>query len=182
MWLPKGLTAGARRGPRRPPDGLAARILERVIVVGHDVALWVDAEEVSRKRAGCADCLPGSETVIGQERDLIRDSADDIGAGQYPDAVGDGIGESFAQLVCSPADLRIGGVAVVEHGAERRRPRAAARPQRLDLGMAQRLPVLDRIRADRRQPRIRERGLLCTATLAPAAWAASTAWRSVSRS
>jgi hypothetical protein len=63
----------------------------------------VDAEEVSGKRAGCADCLPDSETVIGQERDLIRDSADDIGAGQHPHAVGDGIGEkvaeSFPQLV-----------------------------------------------------------------------------------
>ena len=120
----------------------------------------MDAEEVPRQRAGCGDRLRGGETVIGQERDLIRDGANDVGARQHPNAVGDGIGESFAepfaQFVGPLAGLRIGGVAVVEHGAERRRPRAAARAQRLDLGMAECLPMLDRVRADRRQPRVRE--------------------------
>ena len=94
--------------------------------------------------------------MIGQQRDLVRDRANDIGAGQYPHTVSDGIGEvvaeSFAQFVSSLADFRIGGLAVAEHGAERWRPRATARAQRLDLGMAECGPVLDRICADRRQP------------------------------
>jgi hypothetical protein len=116
----------------------------------------VDAKEVPGQRAGCGDRLRGSESVIGQQRDLVRDSANDIGAGQYPHTVSDGVGkvvaESFAQFVSSLADFRVGGLAVAEHGAERRRPRATARAQRLDLGMAECGPVLDRIRADRRQP------------------------------
>ena len=120
----------------------------------------MDAEEVTGKRAGCGDRLGGSESVIGQQRDLVRDGADDIGAGQYPHTMSDGVGEvvaeSLPQFVSLLADLGIGGVAVVEHGAQRRRPRATARAQRVDLGMAERLPVLDRIRADRRQPGIRE--------------------------
>ena len=133
-----------------------ARILQRVGVVGHDVALRVDAKEVPGQRAGCGDRLRGGEPVIGQERDLGRDSANDIGAGQYlhtvSDRVGEMIAESFAQFVSSLADVRIGGLAVAEHGAERRRPRAVARAQGLDLGMAECGPVLDRICADRRQP------------------------------
>ena len=96
----------------------------------------VDAKEVPGQRAGCGDRLRGSEPVIGQERDLIRDGADDIGAGQYPHTVSDGVGEvvaeSFAQFVCSLADLRIGGVAVAgarrtASASTRRRARPAPR-------------------------------------------------------
>ena len=57
----------------------------------------MDAEEASRKRAGRADCLPGSQTMIGQKRDLTRDGADDVGAGQHPHTVGDGVGETVAE-------------------------------------------------------------------------------------
>jgi hypothetical protein len=92
-----GLTAGARRGPPRQDRATGYRR-------SHDVALWVDAEEVSRQRPCCADCLPGRETVIGQERDLIRESADDIGAGHYPHTVGDGIGETVAESSRSSSD------------------------------------------------------------------------------
>lgn len=120
----------------------------------------MDAEEVPGQRARCGDRLRGSESVSGQERDLVRDSANNIGAGHYPHTVSDGVGEMvaklFAQFVSSLADFRIGRLAVAEHGAERRRPRATACAQRLDLGMAECGPVLDRIRADRCQPRIRE--------------------------
>jgi hypothetical protein len=120
----------------------------------------VDAEETPRRRAGRGDRLRGGEAVLGQQRDLLRDRADDIGACQDPHPVGDGVGEAvaelLAQLVGALADLGIGGVAVVEHGAQRRRPRAAARAQRFDLGMAKSLPVLDRIRADHREPRVLE--------------------------
>src|SRR6202042_628364 len=101
-----------------------------------------------------------SSDVCSSDLDLIRDRADDIGAGQHPHTAGDGVGETFAesfpQFGYPLADVRIGGVAGSAHGAKGRRPRAAARAQRLDLGTAERGPVLDRIRADRRQPRIRE--------------------------
>jgi hypothetical protein len=68
--------------------------------------------------------------VTGQQRDLVRDSADDIGASQYPHSVGHGIREAvtetLAQLVDRFANLRIGRIAVREHGAERGRPGATA--------------------------------------------------------
>ena len=116
----------------------------------------MNAEEVSRERAGRGDRLPGSEAVIGQERDLIRDGADDIGAGQYPHSVGHGIRqavtETLAQLADRFANLRIGRIAVREHGTQRGRPRATARAERLKLGMAERPAVLDRVGAERRQP------------------------------
>jgi hypothetical protein len=48
--------------------------------------------------------------VAGQQRDLVRDRSDDIGAGQHPDALGDGIRkevtESLAQLAGPRADRR----------------------------------------------------------------------------
>jgi hypothetical protein len=94
--------------------------------------------------------------VIGQQRDLIRDSADDIGASQYPHSVGHGIREAvtetLAQLADRFANLGIGRIAVLQHGAERGRPRATARAERLKLAMAERPAVLDRVGADRRQP------------------------------
>jgi hypothetical protein len=50
--------------------------------------------------------------VIGEERDLARDSADDIGASQYPHSVGhrirEAVAESLAQLADRFANLRIG--------------------------------------------------------------------------
>jgi hypothetical protein len=68
------------------------------------------------------------------------------------DGVGEVVAEPFAQFVDSLADVRIGRLAVAEHGAQRRRPRATARAQYLNLGMAEPGPVLDRVRADRHQP------------------------------
>jgi hypothetical protein len=94
--------------------------------------------------------------VTGQQRDLVGDSADDIGASQYPHSVGHGIREAvtetLAQLIDRFANLRIGRIAVGEHGTERGRPRAAARAERLKLAVAEGPAVLDRVGADRRQP------------------------------
>jgi hypothetical protein len=58
--------------------------------------------------------------------------------------------ETLAQLADRFANLRIGRIAVLEHGTERGRPRAAARAERRKLGMAERPAVLDRVGADRR--------------------------------
>jgi hypothetical protein len=96
--------------------------------------------------------------MLRQEGDLVRDSADDIGAGQDPDTMRDGIrqaaAEPVAQLGCPSADHRIGGVAAVKHGAERRRPGATADTECLKLGLAQSAAVLDRVGPDPHQPRI----------------------------
>ncbi|MGH3215390.1 MAG: hypothetical protein ACRDPD_06180, partial [Streptosporangiaceae bacterium] len=71
--------------------------------------------------------------MLGQERDLVRDRADDIGASQYPHSVGHGIREAvtetLAQLADRFANLRIGRIAILEHGTERGRPRATARAE-----------------------------------------------------
>jgi hypothetical protein len=64
----------------------------------------MDAEEVTCGRAGCGYRLRSSEAVLGQERDLVRDSADDIGAGQYPHAMGDGIREAVTEPLAQLAD------------------------------------------------------------------------------
>ena len=90
--------------------------------------------------------------MIGKERDLVRDSSDDIGASQYPNTMGDGIREAIteplAQLTDPSADRRIGGIAALKHGAECRRPGGAACAERLKLGMAEPQAVLDRVGTD----------------------------------
>ena len=116
----------------------------------------MNAEEVSGERSGRGDRLPGGEAVIGQERDLVRDGADDIGAGQYPHSVGHGIREAvtetLAQLVGPSANRGVGGVAAVKHGAECWRPGTAADAECLQLRMAKCRAMLDRVGPDPRQP------------------------------
>ena len=94
--------------------------------------------------------------MTGQERDLVCDGADDIGACQYPHTMSDGIwqavAEALAQLADPSADRRIGGVAALEHGAECRRPGTAADAECLKLRMAECPAVLDRVGPDLRQP------------------------------
>lgn len=93
--------------------------------------------------------------MIGQEPDLVRDRADDIGASQYPHPVGHGIREAvtetLAQLVGPSANRGIGGVAAVKHGAECWRPGTAAGAECLKLTMAKSRAMLDRVGPDPRQ-------------------------------
>ncbi len=116
----------------------------------------MDAEEVTCGRPGCGYRLRSSEAVFGQERDLGRDSADHVSAGQYPHAMSDGIGqavaETLAQFVGPAAHRGVGGVAAVQHGAERWRPGTAADAECLKLRMAKCRAMLDRVGADPRQP------------------------------
>jgi hypothetical protein len=116
----------------------------------------MDAEEVTCGRAGCGYRLRSSEAMLGQERDLVRDSADDVGAGQYPHTLSDGIGqavaETLAQFVGPAANRGVGGVAAVQHGAERWRPGTAADAECLKLRMAKRRTMLDRVGSDPCQP------------------------------
>ena len=102
--------------------------------------------------------------MIGQERDLVRDSADDVGAGPYPHTMSDGtrqaVAKALAQLADPYADRGIGGVGLLEHSAECRRPGTAADAECLKVRMAECPAVLDRAGPDPRQP---ESGrLLCT--------------------
>jgi len=94
--------------------------------------------------------------MLGQECDLVRDSADDIGAGQYPYTMSDGIrqavAKSIAQFGYPSADHGIGGLAAVKHGAECRRPGTTADTERLKLSMAKRAAVLDRVGPHPHQP------------------------------
>ena len=144
----------------------------------------MNAEEVSRERAGRGDRLPGGEAVIGQERDLVRDGADDIGAGQYPHSVGHGIREAVTETLAQLVDrLRTSGsgesrfasmAQSVGVHAPPRAPSASSSewPSALPCSIES-APIAVSPESGR---------LLCTATLAPAAWAASTAWRSVPKS
>src|ERR1700761_8057163 len=120
----------------------------------------MDAEEVTGGRPGRGYRLRGSEAMLGQERDLVRDSADDVGAGQYPDTMSDGIrqtvAETLAQLAGPAANLGVGGVAAVQDGAERWRPGTGADAECLELRMAKCRAMLNRVGPDPRQPRIRE--------------------------
>ena len=138
----------------------------------------------SRARAGGGDCLPGGKAMAGEERDLVSRSFRRHRCLEHLHTIGDGIREAVAESLAQFADcVRTEGseeLRSVEDGAERRRPGTGAAAERLKLSMPKRPAMLDRVGADPRQPRIRE--IAVTATRAPAAWAASTAWRSASRS
>jgi hypothetical protein len=116
----------------------------------------MDAEEVTCGRAGCGYRLRSCEAMLGQEGDLVRDSADDVGAGQYPHTMSDGIrqaiAETLAQLVGPSANRGVGGVAAVKDCAERWRPGTGADAECLKLRMAKCRAMLDRVGSDPRQP------------------------------
>jgi hypothetical protein len=116
----------------------------------------MDAEEVTCGRPGRGDRLRGREAMLGQQRDLVRDSADDVGAGQYPHTMSDGIrqaiAKTLAQLAGPAANRGVGGVAAVQHGAERWRPGTSTDAECLKLRMAKCRAMLDRVGPDPRQP------------------------------